>query len=949
MKKIPLKKMLTVLGVCSVLLTTTAHAYEGVKTAEHVRYSHHGASYQKEEVEKIATGVDHIKISKLMPAGWVDIHLLRIDLKQPGLDVKTIRSNTWKKKETLKTMVDNSTESLFGAINGSYFAVKGDYSDSQGFEYADGLVHMDNLLRAGLFIDKQSQFFFSHAQKLGLYDAVTGEDLAMPIQIANNFPAADGIAIFNRFAYADSKVLDGAGEYYKVKVKDGVITEVVPPYSNATFDAEGYTLVFGASNQNYLQKAIKGRSVEVKTEAGISLDSLRLAIPGGGYVLQNGEVSLVGELVQPNRRHPRTAIGLTKDKKTLYFMVIDGRGGSIGATHYEMAGYLKELGVSDAIAMDGGGSSILMARNLGDAALNIENNLPQKHQRKLINGLAVYSTNTAGVPAKLIVTPKANKTFANVPVALEVRAVDANDLPVKVDSAQIYWELSGGTVQNGNFIGATAGIIEVTAHLGSGVKGKTSIEVTSTPIDLRANPYVLELEQGSTGRFELLGTDAKGFVGRIAAADATYKLEDETIGYFTGGVFTPSKKGGTSRVTITVGDRSTTAYIIAGAAVKSTPEIVNIPLTVSAEGATVSASMAGDFGFGDSKSLGIAYHFPTQEESEEPLAAKATLRYSVPIVIDKEAEKMSLRAYGAGDRIRLTMDLSDGSGQTYGVVLAENDLNGDWKAITRQLPADLKYPVQILGYTLQTTEPTANQAGYVYLDDLVLTSRLKIHTEVYQEYPNDALRRSFKRAADISLFGATAGKNRILDDIVMEKAIQWQQKAKTALYAGPTELTAGALRPGDVAWKNVYQSYELGKVKVIHLAAKDGSFQSADPAQFKKLAEDLTNTVRDNIIVVADVHPLEEKKHRRESAVIHEIVSRYALSSGKNVYYVAATGYQTGVTLKDGVRYLKTNGLWYHVKSKREIDLNRQFYQLNFNMENNILYYDIVNLYPLVE
>ena len=257
--------------------------------------------------------------------------------------------------------------------------------------------------------------------------------------------------------------------------------------------------------------------------------------------------------------------------------------------------------------------------------------------------------------------------------------------------------------------------------------------------------------------------------------------------------------------------------------------------------------------------------------------------------------------------------------------------------------------MQILGFTLENKEELQEQSGQIYIDDFTYVEKVNYRAEVYQELPLDSLRKSFDRAADIAVFGATGGRNRILDSIVLQKAVAQIGEAATGIYAGQTDLPAGTLRTGDKAWQNVYTAYDLAQTKVIHLAAKNGSFKDADPEQFAKLSADLSNTVVDNILIISDVHPLEETKHKREAQAMHELLSRYAQSSGKNLYYVAATGYQTGVTLKDGLRYIKTNGLWYQVKNDREIDLNRRFYDICFYLQDGTLYYDIKNLYPLVE
>ncbi len=63
--------------------------------------------------------------------------------------------------------------------------------------------------------------------------------------------------------------------------------------------------------------------------------------------------------------NPRTAFGLSQDRRYLYLMVIDGRqsGYSDGALDWETAAWLLLLGASDGANMDGGGSSCLVMRD----------------------------------------------------------------------------------------------------------------------------------------------------------------------------------------------------------------------------------------------------------------------------------------------------------------------------------------------------------------------------------------------------------------------------------------------------------------------------------------------------------------------------------------------------------------------------------------------------------
>ncbi len=102
---------------------------------------------------------------------------------------------------------------------------------------------------------------------------------------------------------------------------------------------------------------IESRDFSVRmdlTPAGYDLTGVRTAITGFGFVLEDGEVT--GE---DSPLHPRTAIGLSEDKRFVYFMTIDGRqpGVSEGASTRDAGEWLLYFGAHTGINMDGGGST----------------------------------------------------------------------------------------------------------------------------------------------------------------------------------------------------------------------------------------------------------------------------------------------------------------------------------------------------------------------------------------------------------------------------------------------------------------------------------------------------------------------------------------------------------------------------------------------------------------
>jgi exopolysaccharide biosynthesis protein len=83
-------------------------------------------------------------------------------------------------------------------------------------------------------------------------------------------------------------------------------------------------------------------------------------------VLVQGEVRESPAIVHHGGRHPRTALGLSRDRRTLWFVVIDGRSENDGGvTHRELGLFLRSLGAWDGMKLDGGGSSSMFLRRRG--------------------------------------------------------------------------------------------------------------------------------------------------------------------------------------------------------------------------------------------------------------------------------------------------------------------------------------------------------------------------------------------------------------------------------------------------------------------------------------------------------------------------------------------------------------------------------------------------------
>jgi hypothetical protein len=104
------------------------------------------------------------------------------------------------------------------------------------------------------------------------------------------------------------------------------------------------------------------------------------AVGGFDIVLRDGQ-DVAPKAVVPSV-HPRTAVGVSSDGRWMWLLVVDGRqmDYSLGATLHDLAAWLRALGASEGINLDGGGTSALVLRgSSGQAELvnrPIHRNIP---------------------------------------------------------------------------------------------------------------------------------------------------------------------------------------------------------------------------------------------------------------------------------------------------------------------------------------------------------------------------------------------------------------------------------------------------------------------------------------------------------------------------------------------------------------------------------------------
>lgn len=204
---------------------------------------------------------------------------------------------------------------------------------------------------------------------------------AAPARAANGTDAANGkgVASGNGAASAGSVAGDGlplgGAARFTVVGAPGAVGRDRLGAGAATLAA------FGAARPR-LDSLLTGKGpITVKLRFDPDRGPLSLVVGGWPRLLVRGTSVAAGadslEGTFPRfsaRRYARSAVGISRDSATLFLVTVDGPpegttgGSSVGMTLVELADLMRSLGAADALALDGGGSSTLLA---GDRVVNV--------------------------------------------------------------------------------------------------------------------------------------------------------------------------------------------------------------------------------------------------------------------------------------------------------------------------------------------------------------------------------------------------------------------------------------------------------------------------------------------------------------------------------------------------------------------------------------------------
>lgn len=345
---------------------------------------------------------------------------------------------------------------------------------------ADGTAFIDDLLIETVIhfgedyvlqVPHINKFISDETQMLTLYTPDFGDETGTDTQTLN-------VILEN---ITDSVRI---GKELRCTVKE-VVTSDTPVALN---DGEMVLCVNTSGNQwaiTLINAMQRGEELTIKTTA--NSDKWNVAYNGlaseGARLLTNGTVNPKLEAGAA----PRTAVGIKNDG-TVLFYVLDGRqsGYSYGAKQKTVAERLKELGCSDALNLDGGGSTTMSGVYPGCDENVIINSPSEKSLRKVTNFIFLRNTQkpTGNGAAYAYVYPYSGRILTGSSVSLDVKAVDENYYPVGISSVQYSSNETAAIGSDGVLTALSDGKINVEVNA-DGAVGRAQYQAYKTPDDIK--------------------------------------------------------------------------------------------------------------------------------------------------------------------------------------------------------------------------------------------------------------------------------------------------------------------------------------------------------------------------------------------------------------------------------------------------------------------------------
>ncbi|WP_162605639.1 phosphodiester glycosidase family protein [Jiangella ureilytica] len=511
-----------------------------------------------DRTEQIGPGITLRELTSVTPTGWYDQHILTADLANPAVTSDLLAGEHVTDRAPTSVMVNGA--GAVAGVNGDFFDISNSGAPL-GAEVRDGEllkssdygtwthvgVGADGIGRAvDMTLDATATFGGTAHRVVSLNASNT---------LAGS-PNGAIVAYTQKWgSYRRGIGVSGATDVASVLVQDGEVVSVDPTTAGeGPIPAGAFVLVGREAGAAAIRTLQPGDAVTLTYELSDEIaQQMRFVIGSNRELVRNGAARPDSEL--DNDVHPRTVIGFKDGGKTMILMTNDGRQSPVnGMTMRELARFMVRLGAETAWNLDGGGSTSMVARPLGNETATVRNSPSDGSERLDPNGVGLFVTPGNGRAKQLVITPGEDeaRAFPGLHRTLTAKAVDNHLTPVALDPAQVRWRSSGGTFHGSVLEVPTNRRGRVTVHATAGAaQGVRSIDILGELASLELSTNRLSISDAGPQhavQVAVTGRDAQGFAAPVELVDLDLSYDKTVVDITSSGTglkVTPLAAGGT--------------------------------------------------------------------------------------------------------------------------------------------------------------------------------------------------------------------------------------------------------------------------------------------------------------------------------------------------------------------------------------------------------------------
>ncbi|MEU7241778.1 phosphodiester glycosidase family protein [Streptomyces sparsogenes] len=688
----------------------------------------------------VAPGVRLTSYDRLESDKWLRVDALSVDLGS-GAKVDYLHPDKVAAREPVSKL---AAEHDPGPGRRTVAAINGDFFDINQTGAPEG-----NGISGGRVVSSASAGTAgSRAVGIGPGDAgrvlqlyfdgtLTLPDGPRPLAALNsaNVPAGGIAAYTAQWGEADrAQTVDGAKRTAEVAVVDGKVTSVATTPGKGAIPA-GTTLLIGKdAGADALAGLAVGDAVSweyrPRPDAGETPDT---AVSGRELLVVDGKaVGHDGE--GNNTAAPRTAVGFSRDGRTMQVLTVDGRqADSGGVTLTELGVMMKDAGSYSALNLDGGGSSTLVAREPGSDTARVENSPSDGSERTVPNGLAFTAPDGSGRLRGFWVQTAADpgsaptadpvrgghpeRVFPGLTRRLTAAGYDETYGPA---AGTPTWRTAdphvGRAGADGTFTARHSGTTKVTARRGA-AHGDIALTVLDELDRIQPTTRLIGLKDAdATGRFGVVGLDAHGTSAPVEPSDVRLDYDHDLFAITPdpdSGDFTVKAHGGqgAGQVKVTVAGTTTVLAVTVGLTERPEADFDDAArwtFSQARASGSIAATPEGHSGTG----LELTYDF-----TQSTATRAAYVSPPQQIAVEGQPQSFGLWIKGDGKGAWPTLHLKDAAG-------SDQLLRGPyitwtgWRHVDFAVPAGVSYPLKVQRFYLAETGATRQYTGRITIDDL---------------------------------------------------------------------------------------------------------------------------------------------------------------------------------------------------------------------------------------